>query len=120
MSPIRDTVVLGSVVASHERLKIEQSAKYSEAGYTRLWAEAGFTEQSRWTRGDDYGKFVVILLCQPLFPTTSSHVSRVSSYVARVASADDLGIGRLLMHLGCTPHGRLFPSGCNRGEGGCP
>lgn len=54
-SPIRDTVVLGKVVRSYERIQVEQSLKYSADERDRLWATARLTEIGHWSKGDEYG-----------------------------------------------------------------
>lgn len=55
--PIRDVEVLGIPIKAFERVKIEQSLKYSPVGSEKLWKLAGFEEVYRWTKGDEYGKF---------------------------------------------------------------
>ncbi|KAH6659743.1 histidine-specific methyltransferase [Truncatella angustata] len=55
-SPIRDVNIIGEDIKAHERIKVEQSLKYSEDGMKKLWAEAGVVETERWmTDGDEYG-----------------------------------------------------------------
>lgn len=55
MSPITETNVLGSVIKPFERIKIEQSVKYSQIGAEKLWKMSGLEEVKHWRRGDDYG-----------------------------------------------------------------
>jgi EasF-like predicted methyltransferase len=61
VSPVRETEALGVVVQPHERIQIEQSLKYSPAGYKRLFAAAGLEQVQHWSRGDEYGEFVLLL-----------------------------------------------------------
>ncbi|KAJ6444892.1 ADP-ribosylation factor family protein [Purpureocillium lavendulum] len=55
VSPVRETTVLGSVVKARERVKIEQSLKYSKIGAEILWKGAGLVEEAAWTRNGEYG-----------------------------------------------------------------
>ncbi|KAK7217369.1 hypothetical protein V2G26_005372 [Clonostachys chloroleuca] len=55
VAPIRETVVLGHQIKAFERIKIEQSLKYSSSGSIKLWKAAGLVEAHRWTLGDEYG-----------------------------------------------------------------
>ncbi|KAK5991381.1 Ergothioneine biosynthesis protein 1 [Cladobotryum mycophilum] len=55
VSPIRETVVLGSIIPSHERVKIEQSLKYSRTGVDKLWKMAGLDEIAYWNKNGEYG-----------------------------------------------------------------
>jgi L-histidine Nalpha-methyltransferase / hercynylcysteine S-oxide synthase len=54
-SPIRDTVVMGSLIRQHERIQVEQSLKFSRAETDRLWNLAALKEVGHWSRGADYG-----------------------------------------------------------------
>ncbi|KAF4122989.1 L-histidine Nalpha-methyltransferase / hercynylcysteine S-oxide synthase [Geosmithia morbida] len=53
--PLRDVEVMGHHIPRLERIKIEQSHKYSELGSSNLFKMAGLDEVDRWTRGDEYG-----------------------------------------------------------------
>ncbi|OAQ87380.1 hypothetical protein VFPBJ_01420 [Purpureocillium lilacinum] len=55
VAPVRETTVLGSVVKARERVKIEQSLKYSKFGADTLWKAAGLVEEAVWTRNGEYG-----------------------------------------------------------------
>lgn len=57
LSPITETDVLGSVIKPFDRIKIEQSVKYSQFGAEKLWKMSGLQEVKRWRRGDDYGMY---------------------------------------------------------------
>ncbi len=56
LSPNKEVTILGTTIKQAERLKIEQSLKYSQVGGEKLWRAAGLKEVKRWRRGDDYGK----------------------------------------------------------------
>ncbi|TQV92647.1 DUF323 domain-containing protein [Cordyceps javanica] len=55
LSPTTEVNILGTTIKQAERLKIEQSLKYSQVGGEKLWRAAGLKEVKRWRRGDDYG-----------------------------------------------------------------
>ncbi|UNI16639.1 Ergothioneine biosynthesis protein 1 [Purpureocillium takamizusanense] len=57
VAPVRETTVLGSVVKARERVKIEQSLKYSKLGAEKLWKGAGLVEEAVWTRHGEYGEY---------------------------------------------------------------
>ncbi|PKS08845.1 hypothetical protein jhhlp_003455 [Lomentospora prolificans] len=65
-SPLRDTVVLGKVVRSHERIQVEQSLKYSAGERERLWGTARLSEIGYWSKGNEYG--LHLLQKQPSMP----------------------------------------------------
>jgi EasF-like predicted methyltransferase len=54
--PIRDVTVLGQRVHAFERIKIEQSIKYSELGSEKLFSLAGLEKLARWTVDNEYGE----------------------------------------------------------------
>ncbi|SPO05828.1 related to TAD2 - tRNA-specific adenosine deaminase 2 [Cephalotrichum gorgonifer] len=54
-SPREDTVVLGQLIHSWERIQVEQSLKYSAEESSQLWDAAGLTEVAYWSRGNEYG-----------------------------------------------------------------
>lgn len=56
VTPLRDVVVLGHQIKQFERIKIEQSLKYSPMGSEKLWKLAGLEEVDRWSEGDEYGE----------------------------------------------------------------
>lgn len=56
LSPKKEVNILGTIIKQDERLKIEQSLKYSQIGAEKLWRTAGMREAKNWRRGDDYGK----------------------------------------------------------------
>jgi hypothetical protein len=73
-SPLRDTIVMGELVRSHERIQIEQSLKYSAAEAQVLWQRAGMTEIAQWRRREEYGELIYAAfhsLHQGLRPRTS-------------------------------------------------
>lgn len=57
VSPLRDVVIDGIFIAKGERIRIEESYKYSAEEITHLWEETEVAEGARWAceRGD-YGK----------------------------------------------------------------
>lgn len=55
LSPKHETFFDGVPVQAHERLKIEQSLKYSQVGADKLWRMSGFTPFQHWRLGSDYG-----------------------------------------------------------------
>ncbi|KAI1816902.1 C-type lectin protein [Poronia punctata] len=64
-SPVRDTVVMGETIRTHERIQVEQSFKYSKEGCDWLWRSAGLLEADRWmTDEEDYG--LHLLMKNPL------------------------------------------------------
>lgn len=54
-APTRDTMVMGELIRSHDRIQIEQSLKYSKEESERLWSTAGLEQVSEWTYGNEYG-----------------------------------------------------------------
>jgi hypothetical protein len=67
VSPTREVTVLGSVIQPHERIRIEQSFKFSVEGYSDLFAAAGLKPVKSWSREGEYGK-----LLRHLTPVTES------------------------------------------------
>ncbi|KAL6901421.1 C-type lectin protein [Trichoderma evansii] len=55
VSPLEISSVLGHIIKPHERIKIEQSFKYSELGIEKLWKTAGLDEITKWSHNDEYG-----------------------------------------------------------------
>ncbi|CEJ90084.1 hypothetical protein VHEMI05890 [[Torrubiella] hemipterigena] len=55
LSPTEETQVLDYTVQSDERIKIEQSLKYSALGAKQLWERAGLVERQVWRKTNDYG-----------------------------------------------------------------
>lgn len=68
VSPLQTTDVLGSTIHPHERIRIEQSWKFSKSEMARLWTLAGLSEIDCWSRGDEYGKCLQIIFAIILFP----------------------------------------------------
>lgn len=67
VSPIIDVVVDGIHIAKDERVRIEESYKFSEAETNELWDGAGLVEDSKWTNGKgDYGRLNVPGISTPL------------------------------------------------------
>ena len=56
VTPIRDVQVLGHRIPAFERIKIEESHKYSQSGMEWLWKVAGLEPVNQWMRDDSYGK----------------------------------------------------------------
>lgn len=57
VSPTRDVVVDGIKLTKGERIRIEESYKYSPLETQKLWEKTGFVESSRWAnRAEDYGE----------------------------------------------------------------
>ncbi|KAK3899457.1 hypothetical protein C8A05DRAFT_36918 [Staphylotrichum tortipilum] len=54
-APKRDTVVRGELIRPHERIRVEQSLKYSAAEAEELWKRAGMTEIGQWRHLEEYG-----------------------------------------------------------------
>ncbi|KAK3398563.1 C-type lectin protein [Sordaria brevicollis] len=54
-APIRDTMVMGELIKSHDRIQVEQSLKYSKEESERLWSKAGLEQVTEWTYGNEYG-----------------------------------------------------------------
>ena len=57
VSPVRETVAMGTVIQPDERVQIEQSLKYSKIGRDKLWRGAGLRELANWSRGTEYGMY---------------------------------------------------------------
>ncbi|KAH6605386.1 hypothetical protein Trco_007093 [Trichoderma cornu-damae] len=55
VSPLEVASVLGHIIKPHERIKIEQSLKYSDVGVDKLWKTAGLQEVARWSCNGEYG-----------------------------------------------------------------
>ena len=55
-APLHETTVLGEVVRPHERIKVEQSLKFSPAEAQKLWSLAGLTETDQWRHDNEYGR----------------------------------------------------------------
>jgi uncharacterized SAM-dependent methyltransferase len=55
-SPLHDTFVQGELIEPHERIRVEQSFKFSKADANRLWKAAGMTEVDQWKHNDEYGE----------------------------------------------------------------
>ena len=56
-SPVRNVTVLGERIKPHERIQVERSLKYSQAGAERLWSAAGMKETHQGTHAQEYGEF---------------------------------------------------------------
>jgi len=55
-APLRDTTVLGEVIRPYDRIRVEQSHKFSAVEAQKLWSLAGMTETEQWRHDDEYGK----------------------------------------------------------------
>lgn len=90
-APVRDVTVLGEQIPAGERIKVEQSLKFSPENRKELLQAAGLVEKANWTTDDgDYGMhartvvLVAALVCvtnQRPLPTRTSLVrkSKLSS-----------------------------------------
>jgi L-histidine Nalpha-methyltransferase / hercynylcysteine S-oxide synthase len=66
VSPTRDVVVDGVEVMKGERIRIEESYKYSPLETQRLWEKTGFVESTKWSnRSEDYGKVLSMRFTVP-------------------------------------------------------
>ncbi|KAF2423652.1 hypothetical protein EJ08DRAFT_595743 [Tothia fuscella] len=55
VSPIKDVTIDGVMIPAGERIRIEESYKYSERDVARLWGTAGLVEGAKWSnRTGDY------------------------------------------------------------------
>ena len=58
VSPDRDVVIDGVLIRKDERIRIEESYKWSSQDTAQLWDAAGLAEGAKWTNSiGDYGKF---------------------------------------------------------------
>jgi len=57
-APLRDTLVMGELIKTHERIQVEQSLKFSPGEAQRLWNRAGMVEVGQWRHGDEYGEWL--------------------------------------------------------------
>lgn len=57
-APIRDTMVMGELIRSHDRIQVEQSLKYSKEESERLWSKAGLEQVTEWRHGNEYGEWL--------------------------------------------------------------
>jgi hypothetical protein len=64
-APLRDTTVLGEVIRSYDRIRVEQSHKFSTAEAQKLWSLAGMTETEQWRHDDEYGQYTFALPPSP-------------------------------------------------------
>jgi L-histidine Nalpha-methyltransferase / hercynylcysteine S-oxide synthase len=57
--PTQDTQIDGVAVLKDERIRIEESYKFSALDVARLWKDSGLTEGARWahTKSGDYGEY---------------------------------------------------------------
>lgn len=81
LSPKKDVVVDGVAIKSGERIRVEESHKYSSKDIERLWEFAGLAFGSKWaTPEGDYGKFA--LLVSDLSKTSAKTISKPSLSVS--------------------------------------
>lgn len=66
-SPREDTTVLGQLIRPHDRIKVEQSLKYSAEGSSRLWETAGLSEVGHWSKDHQYGGYRACFLLLQAF-----------------------------------------------------
>ena len=73
-SPVRDVVVEGTIIRAGEKIRIEESYKYSLPQSNELWQRAGLTVQARFgNRLDDYRKLALALLMVDLVRLPVQH-----------------------------------------------
>jgi EasF-like predicted methyltransferase len=78
VAPLKDVVVDGIPVAKGERIRIEESYKYSREEVLQLWEGAGLSESTVWSNSKgDYGEFYATL--QSLGDYTRERASRLVS-----------------------------------------
>ena len=67
-SPVKDVVVEGTIIKAGEKIRVEESYKYSLLQSNELWQRAGLTVQARFgNRINDYRKLPFSFLALPLF-----------------------------------------------------
>lgn len=67
LAPVRDVTVLGQKIKAFERVKIEESYKYSVPGTRNLWQNSGLKQVNAW-RHDDYGIYHLTKQSKFAFP----------------------------------------------------
>lgn len=84
VAPLRDVVVDGVPVRKGERIRIEESYKYSREEALHLWEQAGLTESTVWSNSaGDYGE---------IYPSnTRKHSWSVSSIAPSLRARARLG-----------------------------
>jgi len=59
VSPLKDVVIDGVLIRKGERVRIEESYKWSDDETQALWEKVGFVESAYWSnRAGDYGKWL--------------------------------------------------------------
>ncbi|KAK0621601.1 hypothetical protein B0T17DRAFT_618029 [Bombardia bombarda] len=58
-SPVRDTIVMGELIRSHDRVQVEQSVKYSADESKILWSRSGMAEIGQWRHSKEYGVHMI-------------------------------------------------------------
>jgi len=103
VSPLLDVVVDDISIPQGEKIRIEESYKYSASETEQLWESTGLVEGSRWTnKKGDYGKLSFFPLLGFFFPFSSSSfppfkpkyqfISRVISFRCQLYSSTKLDI----------------------------
>jgi L-histidine Nalpha-methyltransferase / hercynylcysteine S-oxide synthase len=68
VSPLTDVIVDGVSIPKGERIRIEESYKYSPEEIVRLWEGAGLTANALWTNSrSDYGELRLNMMHKPSF-----------------------------------------------------
>lgn len=61
VSPLKDVTIDDVHVREGERIRIEESYKWSQEGTARLWEAAGLVEGGKWSNGlGDYGQYSIV------------------------------------------------------------
>lgn len=58
VTPTRDVTILDQHIKAFERIKIEESLKYSVSGLQKLWQSAGLQKVRTWSKHDEYGELI--------------------------------------------------------------
>lgn len=73
VSPSQDTEVNGHLIRKDEKVRIEESHKYSDDEVDELWKAAGVFEKERWTNHNQpYGMYLLSPRHGPCFPSAVS------------------------------------------------
>jgi uncharacterized SAM-dependent methyltransferase len=75
-APKRDTTVMGQRIRTHERIRVEQSLKYSKAEAEELWKRSGMEEIGQWRHRAEYGESSLYserLLYRGIFSSGTPH-----------------------------------------------
>jgi len=80
VSPLRDVLIEGVKISKGERIRIEESYKYSREEILELWEGAGLAENAVWsTDKGDYGKFTQLTQLKKVIDLDSRIALRVET-----------------------------------------